>query len=117
MPWLPLSVKGPLARSVEDVGFFLSAMAGFDPRDQLSYPVDAAAFAGDLTIDPKHLRIAWSTDLGGLPVDPAVRSVVDGARAMFEAIGCEVEEACPDFPDADEIFKDLRAFSLTAAPT
>ena len=81
MPWLPLSVKGPLARSVEDVGFFLSAMAGFDPRDQLSYPVDASAFAGDLTIDPKRLRIAWSTDLGGLPVDPAVRSVVDGARA------------------------------------
>jgi amidase len=115
MPWLPLSVKGPLARSVEDVGFFLSAMAGFDPRDQLSYPVDATAFAGDLTVDPKHLRIAWSTDLGGLPVDPAVRSVVDGARAMFEAIGCQVEEACPDFSDADEIFKDLRAFSLTAS--
>jgi amidase len=115
MPWLPLSVKGPLARSVEDVGFFLSAMAGFDPRDQLSYPVDASAFADDLTIDPKHLRIAWSTDLGGLPVDPAVRSVVDGARAMFEAIGCQVEDACPDFSDADEIFKNLRAFSLTAS--
>ena len=30
---------------------------------------------------------------------------------MFEAIGCDVEEACPDFTDADEIFKDLRAFS------
>ena len=113
LPWAHLGVKGPLGRSVEDVGFFLSAMAGFDPRDQISYPVDAAAFAGDLTIDPKHLRIAWSTDLGGLPVDPAVRSVVDGARAMFEAIGCDVEDACPDFTDADELFKDLRAFGMT----
>jgi len=113
LPWAHLGVKGPLGRSVEDVGFFLSAMAGFDPRDQISYPVDAAAFAGDLTIDPKHLRIAWSTDLGGLPVDPTVRSVVDGARAMFEAIGCDVEDACPDFTDADELFKDLRAFGMT----
>ena len=113
LPWAHLGVKGPLGRSVDDVGFFLSAMAGFDPRDQISYPVDAAAFAGDLTIDPKHLRIAWSTDLGGLPVDPTVRSVVDGARAMFEAIGCDVEDACPDFTDADELFKDLRAFGMT----
>ena len=113
LPWAHLGVKGPLGRSVEDVGFFLSAMAGFDPRDQISYPVDAAAFAGDLTIDPKHLRIAWSTDLGGLPVDPTVSSVVDGARAMFEGIGCDVEDACPDFTDADELFKDLRAFGMT----
>ena len=115
LPWNQLGVKGPLARSVEDVGFFLSAMAGFDPRDQLSYEVDTAAFAGDLTIDPKRLRIAWSTDLGGLPLDPAVRSVVDGARAVFEAIGCDVEDACPDFTDADKIFKDLRAFGMTSS--
>jgi amidase len=113
LPWLHLGVKGPLARSVEDVGFLLSAMAGFDPRDQISYPVDAASFAGDLTLDPKHLRIAWRTDLGGLPVDPAVRSVVDGARSIFEAIGCAVEDACPDFTDADDLFKDLRAFGMT----
>ena len=114
-PWLPLSVKGPLARSVEDVGFFLSAMAGWDRRDQLTYPVDAAAFAGSLDSDPKGLRIAWSTDLGGLPVDPAVREVVDGARPVFEELGCHVEEASPDFTDADKIFKDLRAFSLTTS--
>jgi amidase len=113
-PWLPLSVKGPLARSVEDVGFLLSAMAGYDPRDQLSYEVDAAAFAGSLEIDPGKLRIAWSTDLGGLPVDPAVRAVVDGARSAFADLGATVVDACPDFTDADEIFKTLRAFSLTA---
>ena len=114
-PWLPLSVKGPLARSVEDAGYFLSAMAGIDRRDQLSYSVDNAQFSGDLAIDPRGLRIAWSTDLGGLPVDPAVRSVVDGARSAFASMGCDVEEACPDFADADDIFKTLRAFSLTTS--
>jgi amidase len=112
-PWLPLSVKGPLGRSVEDVGFLLSAMAGFDARDQLSYDTDAAAFAGPLDIEPKGLRIAWSTDLGGLPVDPAVRAVVDGARAAFVTMGAHVEDACPDFGGSDAVFNDLRAFSLT----
>ena len=114
-PWSPLSVKGPLARSVEDIGFFLSAMAGFDRRDQLSYRVDTSAFGGPLNSDPNGLRIAWSADLGGLPLDPAVRGVVDGARSIFEALGCAVEDACPDFTDADKVFKDLRAFSMTTS--
>ena len=33
---------------------------------------------------------------------------------MFEAIGCDVEDARPDFTDADQIFEDIRAFSLTS---
>jgi len=112
-PWLPLSVKGPLARSVDDLGFFLSAMAGFDARDQLSYESEASAFADPLVMNTKGLRIAWCPDLGGLPVEPAVRDVVNGARPAFEAIGCDIDEAVPDLTDADRIFKDLRAFSLT----
>jgi len=38
---------------------------------------------------------------------------VNGARPAFEAIGCDIDEAVPDLTDADRIFKDLRAFSLT----
>ena len=113
LPWMHLGVKGPLARSVEDVGFFLSAMAGFDPRDQISYEVDASAFAGSLDSDPKGLRIAFSPDLGGLPLDPAVREVLNSARPVFESLGCHVDDACPDFSDAEEVFKDLRAFGMT----
>ncbi|MDQ2684176.1 MAG: amidase family protein, partial [Chloroflexota bacterium] len=113
-PWLPLSVKGPIARSVEDIGFFLSAMAGYDERDQLSYQVDTDAFAGDLAIDPKGLRIAFCPDLGGLPLDPEVRRVLESTRSVFVDLGCEVEDVAPDLTDADHIFKTLRAFSLTS---
>lgn len=113
-PWLPLSVKGPIARTVSDVAFFLSAMAGFTARDQLSYEVDTAAFAGSLATETKGLRIAWCPDLGGLPVDPGVRAVVDGSRSAFEALGCEIEDVAPDFTNADRVFKDLRAFSLAS---
>ena len=97
-PWLPLSVKGPIARSVSDLAFFLSAMAGFDRRDQLSYDIDSSGFAGSLDTDTRGLRIAWSPDLGGLPVDPEVRAVVEGTRAAFASIGCEIENVAPDLP-------------------
>jgi amidase len=114
-PWLPLSVKGPIARSVEDIGFFLTGMAGFDARDQLSYDVDVAAFGGDLSSEPKGLRVAFCPDLGGLPLDPDLRAVLNSTRSVFEAMGCQVDDVAPDLTDADRIFKDLRAFSLTTS--
>jgi amidase len=36
--------------------------------------------------------------------------VIEAQRASFEALGCVVEDACPDFADADEIFLPIRAF-------
>ncbi|HEU0293546.1 MAG TPA: amidase family protein, partial [Anaerolineales bacterium] len=39
---------------------------------------------------------------------------VDSTRAVFESLGCIVEEAEPDFSDADEIFKAWRAWSFEA---
>jgi amidase len=48
-----------------------------------------------------------------LPLDPAVREVLNSARPVFESLGCHVDDACPDFSDAEEVFKDLRAFGMT----
>ena len=117
MPWLPIGIKGPLGRSVEDVGFLLAAMAGFDNRDQMSFESEPRSFAGSLDSDPTGLRIAWCPDLGGLPVRRDVRAVLDNARPVFEALGCHVENACPDFTDADEIFKTIRALNATGMAT
>lgn len=113
LPWLPIGVKGPLGRTTSDVGFLLSAMAGYDERDQMSMPSDPASFAGSLEVNPAGLRIAWCPDLGGLPVHRDVRKVIDDARPVFESLGCIVEDACPDFTDAEEIFKDIRALGST----
>jgi amidase len=113
MPWLPIGVKGPLGRTVSDVAFLLSTMAGFDPRDQMTYPSDPSAFAGSLESNPSGLRIAWCPDLGGLPVNRDVRRVIDDALPVFESLGCHVEETCPDFTDAEEVFKDIRALNAS----
>ena len=55
-------------------------------------------------------KIAWSADLGGLPVDVRVTKTLEAQREVFEDLGCIVEEGFPDFSDADEIFKTFRAW-------
>jgi amidase len=110
-PYMPLSVDGPMARTVADVALLLSAMAGPDLRAPLSFGEPGAIFARPLAADIAGTRVAWSPDLGGLPVDPQVAAVFAAQRDSFKDLGCVVEEAAPDLRDADEIFTTLRALS------
>jgi amidase len=112
--WSPLSVLGPMARTVADVALFLSAIAGPDAGDPLSLPDDGARFAAPLDRDVRGARVAWWRGLGGVPFEPEVRRVVDAARATFEALGCVVEEDEPDFGGVDEAFLALRHLSFHA---
>jgi amidase len=108
--WYPLSVQGPMARTVEDVALMLSAIAGPDPRSPISIAEPGERFSRPLGRDFKDVRLAWSPDMGGLPMDPKVTQVIEGQKGVFESLGCIVEESAPDFTDADEIFQVLRAF-------
>jgi amidase len=45
-------------------------------------------------------------------VDARVTAVLEARRPTLEALGCAVEEAEPDFAEADEIFKVLRAWTF-----
>ena len=111
IPFVGLSTKGMMARSVSDVAFGLSVVAGADDRDPQSFASDADAFAGPLERDFKGVRVAWALDLGGLPLDRRVRSVLEQQRQTFEDLGCIVEDACPDFGNVNEIFLTLRAWA------
>jgi amidase len=108
--WGNLSVCGPMARTVEDVALYLSVMAGPSPRDPMSMSEDGARFRAPLARDFKGVRVAWSSDIGGLPVDKRVTRALDAQRHVFEQFGCRVEETCPDLRDAQEIFMTLRAY-------
>jgi amidase len=108
--WFDLAVLGPMARCVADAALMLSAMAGADARDPLSLQEPGTVFAQPLARDFAGARIAWSSDLGRLPVEPAVRRIVDAQRRVFVELGCIVEEATPDLRDAEEIFRVLRAW-------
>lgn len=112
MGWSPLGVDGPMARTVEDVALMLSATAGADPRSPIAIREPGSRFSQSLARDFRGVKIAWSRDFGGLPVDPRVTTVLDAQRPTFEALGCQVTDTEPDFRDADESFKALRAWAF-----
>src|SRR5262245_33632482 len=111
IPFVGLSTKGAMARSVSDVAFGLSAIAGSDPRDPGCYPSDPARFLKPLERDFAGVRVAWCPDLGGLPLDRRVRSVLDAQRRTFEQLGCIVEDAAADLSAADEVFLTVRTWT------
>ena len=113
--WSTLSVEGPMARTVADVALMLSAVSGPDPRSPISLPEPGEVFRRPLERDFSGARVAWSRDLGGLPVDQRVTTAIDAQRRVFESLGCVVEEDEPDLSDADEVFKVLRAWSFELA--
>jgi amidase len=112
--WDTLSVIGPMGRTVEDCAFLLSAMAGPDPRAPTSILEPGSVFSRPLKRDFKKTRIAWSRDLGGLPMDTRVISLLAGQKRVLESLGCIVEQAEPDFAGATEAFETLRAVSFLA---
>jgi amidase len=113
--WFPLSVVGPMARTVSDVALMMTAIAGPDPRSPISIEQPASLFSQPLERDCKGLRIAWSRSFGGLPVEAEVTRVLEAHRGVFEDLGCIVEEADPDLRDADEIFQVMRAWNFELA--
>jgi amidase len=104
-----------MARTVGDIALQLTAIAGPDPRSPLSLAEPGSIFARPLERSFKNVRLAWSRDLGGLPVDPRVTEVLQAQRKVFEDMGLVVEDGQPDFTDADETFKVLRAHNFAAS--
>jgi amidase len=110
MAWFPMAVEGPMARTVGDIALLLSALAGPDARAPISICELGSVFGKPLERDFKGVRIAWSRDLGSFPVDPAVIETIEKQLGVFESFGCSVENDHPDFTDAHEIFRTLRAW-------
>ena len=110
--WFPIPVQGPMARTVQDVALMLSTIAGPDTRSPMAIAEPGSLFTRPLERDFKDVKIAWSKDLGELPVDSRVTQALENQRHIFEDLDCIVEEGQPDFRDADEIFKVWRAWSF-----
>jgi amidase len=116
--WDTQSTLGPMARTVGDAAFLFAAMAGQDPRAPVTFSEPGSTFAKPLGRNFKKVRVAFTRDFGGVPMDPRVLRVVDAQRKVLESLGCVVEDACPDFSGAKEAFETIRAvsFSMKYAP-
>ncbi len=119
-PYNPLSVEGPMARTVEDVALFLDALSGREPREAISLDAPDRPFR-DWAREGKARegrglgRVAFSADLGVTPVDPEVAALCAAAARRFEDLGATVEEAHPDLSEAHGCFQTLRALGFATA--
>jgi amidase len=112
LAWQAFSVSGGVARNVQDLAYFLSVLAGPDaqipisleqPGSELVQPLGGRSFKG--------VRVAMFRDMG-LPWEPEVKKAVRAQGKVFESLGCEVEEAEPDFRDANECFLAWRHWTI-----
>jgi amidase len=86
----PFIFEGLVTRTVADAALALTALSGPDSRDPLSFAFDDDPLAA-VRRSVRGMRIGYSPDMGGFPVDPAVAAVADEAvRALADA-GAHVE--------------------------
>ena len=107
-----LFVEGPMGRTARDVALFLDALCGPHDEDPISLPAPADGFLARMDDPGVPERVAFSPDLGILPVDREVVAVCEAAARRFEEMGARVEPACPDLSDAMDCFQVLRAHLL-----
>ena len=87
-----LDQAGPIAKTVEDAAILLTSMAGHDPKDSTSLPVETPDFAGFVGRSPKGLRIGVPREyrLDGMPEE--IARLWDQGVAWLKDAGCEVRE-------------------------
>ncbi|SMP76793.1 amidase [Noviherbaspirillum suwonense] len=112
--WTPISVVGPMGRSMEDIVLQLGATVGLDMSDPLSYPVCAADFGMLGQADLSTLRVGYTEDFGVCEVDDGIRRVfrekIEAMRPFFR----ECEPISFDAGEAHRCFDVIRAESFVA---
>ncbi len=110
--WSPHSVLGPMARNSRDAGLLLSALAGPSKASPLSLDEDPKIFESISPSAVEGVRIAWSKDADGLPVDKEVRDAYSSFRDRLVSLGAIVEDLEIDFSDADEAWEIIEMFGF-----
>ena len=104
-----LWVEGPMARCVSDVALMLDAGAGHEIDDPFSFEDPTTCFVEELEGARLPKRVAYSPDLGVVPMEPEVARICQAAANRFRDLGADVTDEAPDFSGALEGFQTLRA--------
>jgi len=99
-----IAVAGPMARTVEDLQLAWAALSGS------ANAIDAPTPPAD------SLRIAVTSELGGVPVDTDTQRVLRDAVGAWREAGCDVTRrpAPLDIEDAFDTWARIQGFELTA---
>jgi aspartyl-tRNA(Asn)/glutamyl-tRNA(Gln) amidotransferase subunit A len=88
---------GPLAKDVTDCMLLLKTIAGYDPADSTSVPLDVPDYPSELGEDLKGLKIGIPKEYDSTEgLDPEVAAAIDNAVGVIEKLGAErVEVSLP----------------------
>jgi aspartyl-tRNA(Asn)/glutamyl-tRNA(Gln) amidotransferase subunit A len=87
-----LDQAGPMARTVEDTAILLTSMAGHDPKDSTSLPIETPDFASFVGKSVKGLRVGVPREyrVDGMP--PEIEKLWEQGIAWLKEAGCEIVE-------------------------
>jgi aspartyl-tRNA(Asn)/glutamyl-tRNA(Gln) amidotransferase subunit A len=87
-----LDCPGPLARTVEDAARILQVIAGHDPLDSTSMPLDAPDYVAQLIGDIRGLKVGVPKEYFIEGIHPEVETAVRAAIQQLESLGAQVVE-------------------------
>lgn len=83
---------GPLTKDITDCALVLNVIAGHDPKDSTSAPVEVPDFTRYLVDDVKGLKIGIPKEYMGEGIDPRIAAYLKQAAAKLEELGAMCEE-------------------------
>ncbi len=114
----PLSVLGPMGRTVGDAALLLSVMASDDKRDPLATTIHGRPvrrpndFTPPAPCDLSTLRVALTSDFGFAPTERHIAEVFADKTALFRAAFARADDATPDCAGVDRAFEVLRSLGF-----
>src|SRR5579859_2580023 len=87
-----LDQAGPMARTVQDTAILLTSMAGHDPKDSTSLPVETPDFASFVGRSVKGLRIGVPKEYRVDNMPAEIDALWEQGIAWLKDAGCEIVE-------------------------
>jgi len=87
-----LAVAGPLARNIDDLELAMSILAQTTAEDRRLTPL----LKSTDQIHIQDLKIAWTDEFGGVPVDDDIKLKKREAISTLEKAGATVVKVCPE---------------------
>lgn len=104
----PTSIRGPMARTVADTQLFLAGMVDGDGPDPYRHVIAQEEILSVRPTDLGTLRVAVSTDLGFVKVDPAIRAAFEAKIERIEPLFGKVTRCDPPLGDINRAYWILR---------
>ncbi|PRX33357.1 Asp-tRNA(Asn)/Glu-tRNA(Gln) amidotransferase A subunit family amidase [Paraburkholderia sp. BL18I3N2] len=112
--WTPISVVGPMGRTVAEAALQLAATAGESAGDPLSYSVDALSLSRLGSVDLSKLRVGYTEDFGCCDVDQTIRETFRSRVAAIKELVHTCEPVDFKLGEVHRCFDVIRAESFVA---